>query len=102
MSGFHHLFSLDSAYLEVNATHLEMRNSNLMGYGGADEARMLQRHFIGTSMKICVCANRAATAASFLHKHGFIYPLDITCFKKPIPERRVSDKIGVVILDDGM
>ncbi|KAL7583097.1 hypothetical protein Lser_V15G45143 [Lactuca serriola] len=73
------------------------------GYGGADEAKMLQRHFNGTSVKIGVGANRAATAASFLHKHGFVYPLDIVSFKKHIPERRiVSDKIGVAILDDGM
>nr|GEW53839.1 probable tetraacyldisaccharide 4'-kinase, mitochondrial isoform X2 [Tanacetum cinerariifolium] len=54
------------------------------------------------SVKIGVGANRAVTAASFLHKHGFIYPLDIACFEKPIPERHVSDKIGVAILDDGM
>lgn len=75
----------------------------MQGYGGADEAKMLQRHFNGTSVKIGVGANRAATAASFLHKHGFVYPLDIVSFKKHIPERRiVSDKIGVAILDDGM
>ncbi|GJR33229.1 probable tetraacyldisaccharide 4'-kinase, mitochondrial isoform X1 [Tanacetum coccineum] len=72
------------------------------GYGGADEARMLQRHFIGTSVKIGVGANRAVTAASFLHKHGFIYPLDIACFEKPIPKGVASGKIGVAILDDGM
>ncbi|XP_076897078.1 putative tetraacyldisaccharide 4'-kinase, mitochondrial [Bidens hawaiensis] len=64
---------------------------------------MLQRHFSGTSVKIGVDANRAATAASFLHIHGFINPLDIACFEKLVPKTRVvSDKIGVAILDDGM
>ncbi|KAK9077559.1 hypothetical protein SSX86_005896 [Deinandra increscens subsp. villosa] len=73
------------------------------GYGGADEAKMIQRHFSGTSVKIGVGANRAATAASFLHRHGFIYPLDIACFEEGVPKTRaVSDKIGVAILDDGM
>lgn len=73
------------------------------GYGGADEAKMLQRHFNGTSVKIGVGANRAVTATSFLHRYGFVYPLDITRFEKPIPKSRVvSDKIGVAILDDGM
>ncbi|KAI7731023.1 hypothetical protein M8C21_017417 [Ambrosia artemisiifolia] len=73
------------------------------GYGGADEAKMLQRHFDGTSVKVGVGANRAATAASFLHRHEFINPLDIACFEEVVPKARVvSDKIGVVILDDGM
>nr|XP_043629568.1 probable tetraacyldisaccharide 4'-kinase, mitochondrial [Erigeron canadensis]XP_043629569.1 probable tetraacyldisaccharide 4'-kinase, mitochondrial [Erigeron canadensis] len=73
------------------------------GYGGADEARMLQRHYSGSSVKIGVGADRAATGASFLHRHGYIYPLDIKSFEKPIAENRVvSDKIGVAILDDGM
>lgn len=44
-------------------------------------------------MKIGIGANRAA--ASFLHKHGFIYPLAIACFRKPISKTVVSDKIGV-------
>ncbi|XP_076923853.1 uncharacterized protein LOC143586125 [Bidens hawaiensis] len=73
------------------------------GYDGADEARMLQRHFNGTSVKIGVGANRAATAASIFHRHGFIKPLDIACLEKLVAKTRVvSDKIGVAILDDGM
>lgn len=73
------------------------------GYGGADEAKMLQRHFDGTSVKIGMGANRAATATSFLHRHGFISPFDITCLEKPATKSPVvSDKIGVAILDDGM
>lgn len=44
---------------------------------------MLQRHFHGTSARVGVGANRAATAASFLKQHD-------------------SNTIGVAILDDGM
>ncbi|KVI02306.1 Tetraacyldisaccharide 4'-kinase [Cynara cardunculus var. scolymus] len=70
------------------------------GYGGADEAKMLQRHFNGTSVKIGVGANRVVTAASFLHRYGFIYPLDITRFEKPTPKSRVvSEKIGIVMVN---
>ncbi|KAI3804756.1 hypothetical protein L1987_26549 [Smallanthus sonchifolius] len=73
------------------------------GYGGADEAKMLQRHFNGTFVKIGVGANRVATAASFLHRHGFVYPLDIALFEQKVPKTQVeSDKIGIAILDDGM
>ncbi|KAJ0801842.1 putative tetraacyldisaccharide 4'-kinase [Helianthus annuus] len=72
------------------------------GYGGADEAKMLQRHFNGTPVKIGVGANRAATAASFFQRHGFINPLDIACVEVVPKTRVVSDKIGVAILDDGM
>ncbi|KAI3766607.1 hypothetical protein L2E82_16671 [Cichorium intybus] len=81
----------------------QWENTDGRGYGGVDEAKMLQRHFDGTSVKIAVGANRAAIAALFLHRYGFVKPLDIVCFKKQIPERRiVTDKIGVAILDDGM
>ena len=47
----------------------------------ADEARLLQRHFNGTSVKIGIGENRAATAATFLHKHALTYSLDITFSK---------------------
>lgn len=40
------------------------------GYGGAYEARMLQRHLEGTSAKIGIGANRAVTASSFIRKYG--------------------------------
>ncbi|KAL8195566.1 hypothetical protein R6Q57_025969 [Mikania cordata] len=73
------------------------------GYGGADEAKMLQRHFNGTSVKIGVGANRAAIASSFLHRYGYICSIDVACFEQPAPKTQVvSDKIGVAILDDGM
>ncbi|CAA7032410.1 unnamed protein product [Microthlaspi erraticum] len=55
------------------------------GYGGGDEAKMLERHVQGGPTKIGVGANRAATAASFLKK-----------------ARTSSEKLGSVILDDGM
>uniref|UniRef100_A0A0D9WUI6 tetraacyldisaccharide 4'-kinase n=1 Tax=Leersia perrieri TaxID=77586 RepID=A0A0D9WUI6_9ORYZ len=50
------------------------------GYSGGDESRMLRRRLSDTSAIIGVGANRAAVAASILHKY----------------------QIGVAILDDGM
>ncbi|KAL4580113.1 hypothetical protein LXL04_016293 [Taraxacum kok-saghyz] len=90
----------DIGVLPLILTRLRILDLPLQGYGGADEAKMLQRHFDGKSVKIGVGANRSATAKSFFDRYGFIYPLEIACFKKQIPG--VSDKIGVTILDDGM
>ncbi|XP_011627611.1 probable tetraacyldisaccharide 4'-kinase, mitochondrial isoform X4 [Amborella trichopoda] len=77
------------------------------GYAGGDEAKMLKRHLAGTSAKIGIGANRAATAACFLNKYGYtdhggplfsdkMYPIQEfgSCYN--------SLKIGVVILDDAM
>ncbi|KAA8526990.1 hypothetical protein F0562_008781 [Nyssa sinensis] len=77
------------------------------GYGGGDEAKMLQRHLFGTSAKIGVGANRAATAACFLERYGYIDPHHGTCFERLGSDPKMgthlnSDKIGVAILDDGM
>ncbi|XP_027172404.1 probable tetraacyldisaccharide 4'-kinase, mitochondrial isoform X2 [Coffea eugenioides] len=77
------------------------------GYGGGDEAKMLQRHLQGTSAKVGVGANRAATAASFLERHGYLNFSDSTCSTKAFLSKKArtdsfSDKIGVAILDDGM
>ncbi|KAL6544488.1 hypothetical protein OROMI_023350 [Orobanche minor] len=75
------------------------------GYGGADEAKMLQRQLHGTSAKIGVGANRVATADIFLRRYGYL------CFHgtfgELFAEKRTeilsnSDQIGVAILDDGM
>ncbi|XP_043688378.1 probable tetraacyldisaccharide 4'-kinase, mitochondrial [Telopea speciosissima] len=69
------------------------------GYAGGDEAKMLQRHLLRTPAKIGVGANRAVTAAWFFKRYGYTNPrssghgVDIS-FN--------SDKIGAVILDDGM
>ncbi|KAL3508472.1 hypothetical protein ACH5RR_027873 [Cinchona calisaya] len=77
------------------------------GYGGADEAKMLQRHLLGTSAKVGVGANRAATAATILERYGCINLCGSTCsgrpfFSKETQTASYSDKIGVAILDDGM
>lgn len=77
------------------------------GYGGADEAKMLQRHLGQTFAKIGVGVNRAALAMSFLQRHGYVLPHQIAGFDKPYSfqvagSHLVSDKIGVAILDDGM
>lgn len=69
---------------------------------------MLQRHFDGTSTKIGVGSNRAATAACFLKKYGHMDPRNIIlCLERLFSEKNIgspldSSKIGVAILDDGM
>ncbi|KAM7498896.1 hypothetical protein LguiA_023310 [Lonicera macranthoides] len=77
------------------------------GYGGADEAKMLQRHLEGTSAKIGVGANRAATATCFIGKYGCVNPhsikfFDRLCSHQDAESHLDSEKIGVAILDDGM
>ncbi|KAK9269597.1 hypothetical protein L1049_001373 [Liquidambar formosana] len=77
------------------------------GYAGGDEADMLRRHLIGTSAKIAVGANRAATAACFLERYGYVDPHGGTCFERLCVDQKVgidlnSDKIVAAILDDGM
>ncbi|KAL5735905.1 hypothetical protein ACOSQ2_030693 [Xanthoceras sorbifolium] len=77
------------------------------GYAGGDEARMLQRHLLGRPVKIGVGANRAATAASFFEKYGYIDPhcrkfSERTCIDQEEGSHLKSEKIGVIILDDGM
>ncbi|XP_068656415.1 probable tetraacyldisaccharide 4'-kinase, mitochondrial isoform X3 [Aristolochia californica] len=64
------------------------------GYAGGDEARMLQGHLAGTSIKIGIGGNRAATAASFFGKYGHV--------TQECSQSSKADKIGCVILDDGM
>ncbi|WOG99063.1 hypothetical protein DCAR_0418410 [Daucus carota subsp. sativus] len=66
------------------------------GYGCADEAKMLQRHFNGTSARIGVGANRAAVAAPFLKRHKRL------CSEQIGGSFLDSSTIQVVILDDGM
>ncbi|GJX33712.1 putative reverse transcriptase domain-containing protein [Tanacetum coccineum] len=63
--------SREDDMLAVVKSRLEaLHKQTKLGYGGFDEARMLQSHFNGTSVKFGVGTYRAA--ASFLHKHGFI------------------------------
>ncbi|GAV72906.1 LpxK domain-containing protein [Cephalotus follicularis] len=66
------------------------------GYAGGDEAKMLQRHLLGKPVNIGVGANRAATAACFFKKYGYIDRGN--AFLK----RNSTEKIGAAILDDGM
>ncbi|KAL0302025.1 UNVERIFIED_CONTAM: putative tetraacyldisaccharide 4'-kinase, mitochondrial [Sesamum calycinum] len=75
------------------------------GYGGADEAKMLQRQLQGTSVKIGVGANRVAIAARFLEQYGYVTSLGAP--QKQLSEAKTDilyklDMIGVAILDDGM
>ncbi|XP_044480914.1 probable tetraacyldisaccharide 4'-kinase, mitochondrial [Mangifera indica] len=77
------------------------------GYAGGDEARMLQRHLLGRPVKIGVGANRAATAASFFEKYGYVDPRGCRFSQRINIEEKVGDhlkseQIAVVILDDGM
>ncbi|XP_024021676.1 probable tetraacyldisaccharide 4'-kinase, mitochondrial isoform X1 [Morus notabilis] len=75
------------------------------GYAGGDEAKMLQRHLLGRSVKIGVGANRAATAASFIEKYGYLDPSTFSNRLFIDTKRSMhccSEKIGAAILDDGM
>ncbi|PIA57810.1 hypothetical protein AQUCO_00500021v1 [Aquilegia coerulea] len=77
------------------------------GYAGGDEAKMLQRHLSDTSAKIGVGANRSATAARFLEQHGYLDLQSNARNEKLHTNQEVGvssnlEKIGVVILDDGM
>lgn len=77
------------------------------GYAGGDEAKMLQRHLLGRPVKIGIGANRAAIAASFLRKYGYVDPRSNTCSYRISLDQRLqshcnSEKIGAAILDDGM
>lgn len=80
----------------------------LQGYASGDEAKMLERHFQGGPAKIGVGANRAATAAWFLEKYDCVNPSSIkTFFDQSFLHERpkattISEKLGSVILDDGM
>ncbi|GER43907.1 tetraacyldisaccharide 4-kinase family protein [Striga asiatica] len=76
-----------------------------MGYGGADEARMLQRQLKGTSSKIGVGVNRVAIATKFLEQYGYMnfrgtYEKLFSGEKMEIQSN--FDRVGVAILDDGM
>ena len=79
----------------------------MQGYGGGDEASMLQRYLIGKSAKIGVGVNRAATTSFFLQRYGYMNQHSINCYERLLNGQEMnichnSDKIGVIILDDGM
>ncbi|RWR72924.1 putative tetraacyldisaccharide 4'-kinase, mitochondrial isoform X1 [Cinnamomum micranthum f. kanehirae] len=60
------------------------------GYAGGDEAKMLQRHFVRTSAKVGVGANRSAVAASFLERDGCINNFNSSYFKKLCPDQKLG------------
>ncbi|CAL0301823.1 unnamed protein product [Lupinus luteus] len=70
------------------------------GYGGGDEIKMLQRHLLGTPIKLGVGANRAAVACHFIQKYGYIDTRKSSWYEKQ--DSLDSGKIGVVVLDDAM
>ncbi|KAK9133372.1 hypothetical protein Scep_012900 [Stephania cephalantha] len=76
------------------------------GYAGGDEVKMLERHHVGTSVKIGVGADRAATAACFFERHGCMDYHSVCsgrlCHDLELDASSNSNKIGIVILDDGM
>ncbi|KAK1324909.1 hypothetical protein QJS10_CPA01g00869 [Acorus calamus] len=77
------------------------------GYAGGDEARMLQRHLCQTSAKIGLGANRGEVAACFFERYGHMDPRAASGFDRVSLARGLgtgsnTEKIGVVILDDGM
>ncbi|KAL3851199.1 hypothetical protein ACJIZ3_013081 [Penstemon smallii] len=77
------------------------------GYGGADEAKMLQRQLQGTSAKIGVGSNRAAIAAGFLEQYGYVNYHGNLSSEEQFSEESIeslsyTSRIGVAILDDGM
>ncbi|XP_008808430.1 probable tetraacyldisaccharide 4'-kinase, mitochondrial isoform X4 [Phoenix dactylifera] len=76
------------------------------GYSGGDEAKMLHRHLLQTSARIGVGANRIATAASMFERHGYVDSSNTLSEKLLSPYKFESgakdEKVGVVILDDGM
>lgn len=67
---------------------------------------MLARHLRGKAVKIGVGANRAATAACFFKRHGYVDPRDYLVEGKWHEQKEGSwinsRKVGVVVLDDGM
>lgn len=68
---------------------------------------MLKRHLQDTSAIIGIGANRAATAASLLNKHGYTDACRVLCMEDhTLPHKfgphSDNGKVGVVILDDGM
>ncbi|KAM0952233.1 putative tetraacyldisaccharide 4'-kinase [Dioscorea sansibarensis] len=75
------------------------------GYGGGDEVKMLKRHLLRTSARIGVGSNRKAIADSLFERHGF---MDVKLFLEKLSwscksgGSSVDEKIGVVVLDDGM
>lgn len=68
---------------------------------------MLERHLFGRPAKIGVGANRAAVAASYFGRYGYFDPRSSPsnqslCLDQKVESHLNLEKIGAVILDDGM
>lgn len=67
---------------------------------------MLGRHLLGGPAKIGVGANRAAVAAAYFEKYGYVDPRSSTSYQRlrlnKVESHLNSEKVGAVILDDGM
>ncbi|XP_023523241.1 probable tetraacyldisaccharide 4'-kinase, mitochondrial [Cucurbita pepo subsp. pepo] len=76
------------------------------GYAGGDEAKMLRRHLAGSLVKVGIGADRRATAAWYFNKYGYVGSRSSTLTEKRCLEQArnhpKSEKIGAIILDDGM
>ncbi|OMP04396.1 Tetraacyldisaccharide 4'-kinase [Corchorus olitorius] len=77
------------------------------GYAGGDEAKMLQRHLLGGPVKVGVGANRAAIANIFFVNYGYLdcrgsKLSERTNLDQKVESQISSEKIGAVIMDDGM
>lgn len=62
---------------------------------------MLERHLFGTSAKIGLGKNRAEVAASIIKKFGHANLPSLLVGEKSEMNSK-NEKVGVVILDDGM
>lgn len=67
---------------------------------------MLRRHLAGSPIKVGIGANRRTTAAWYFNKYGYVGFQSSTLAEKHCLEQvgnlPKSEKVGAVILDDGM
>lgn len=67
---------------------------------------MLRRHLAGSLVKVGIGADRRATAAWYFNKYGYVGSRSSTLTEKRCLEQArnhpKSEKIGAIILDDGM
>lgn len=80
---------------------------SFQGYAGGDEAKMLRRHLAGSPVKVGIGADRRATAAWYFNKYGYVgsqssISADNHRSEQVRNQLTKSEKIGAVILDDGM
>lgn len=78
---------------------------HLQGYSGGDEVKMLKMHLLPTSARIGAGSNRKAIADSLFERYGFMDAkllLEKLSWSCKSGSSSVDEKIGVVVLDDGM